>query len=69
MPAKPLIDVPSISVLIDEMVKQGYSSAEIDIILVRQGPVDLDLVQECKLKHSALQNASRGRQRRFRLRF
>ncbi|MCV0381792.1 hypothetical protein [Nitratireductor sp.] len=51
MPAKPLTDHYSIEVLLDEMAQQGHSSAEVDILMVRQGPVDLDLLQDCKRNH------------------
>src|SRR5690606_36909143 len=53
MPARPLIDKMLIMRLLDELVEYGLSDEEIEITLVRDGPVDLDLLAECKREHPA----------------
>ncbi|WP_048648673.1 hypothetical protein [Nitratireductor soli] len=53
MPAQPLIDQFTIFMLLDELAGLGLSDAEVDLLIVRQGPVDLDLLQECKRLHPA----------------
>jgi len=67
VPAKPLTDHASIFLLLDEMAEHGYSSAEVDILLVRQGPVDLDILGECKRNHPAFSPSSRKQLRLPRL--
>ncbi|WP_162129851.1 hypothetical protein [Nitratireductor aquibiodomus] len=67
MPAKPLIDHVSICRLLDEMAELGFSSAEVDIMLVRQGAVDLDVLQECKRNHPVFSRASRRKRRLLRI--
>src|SRR5690606_22133578 len=51
MPARPLIDKAIIMRLLDEFAEYGLSEEEIDVALVRDGPVDLDLLAECKREH------------------
>ncbi|WP_292899258.1 hypothetical protein [Nitratireductor sp.] len=68
MPAKPLIDHDTIYLLLDEMAELGYSSAEVDIMLVRQGAVDLDVLRECKSNHPAFNGATRKKLRLLRFR-
>lgn len=68
MPARPLIDKPLIMRLLDELMEYGLSDEEIDITLVRDGPVDLDLLAECKREHPSFyrhlyQNAPSGERR------
>ncbi len=67
MPAKPLIDPDTIFLLLDEMAELGYTSAEVDIMLVRQGAVDLDILQECKRNHPFFGGTSRRKLRFFSL--
>ncbi|MFC5584395.1 hypothetical protein ACFPOD_04670 [Nitratireductor kimnyeongensis] len=67
MPAKPLIDRDTIFLLLNEMAELGYSSAEVDIMLVRQGAVDLDILQECKREHPAFNWAFRKKRWLLRL--
>lgn len=40
-------------ILLDELAERGLSSAEVDLVIVRQGPVDLDMLQHCKRMHPA----------------
>jgi len=51
MPARPLIDKALIMRLLDELAEYGLSDEEVDRTLVRDGPVDLDLLAECKREH------------------
>lgn len=51
MPARPLIDKALIMRLLDELAEYGLSDEEVDLTLVRDGPVDLDLLAECKQEH------------------
>lgn len=51
MPARPLIDKALIMRLLDELAEYGLSDEEVDRTLVRDGPVDLDLLAECKQEH------------------
>ncbi|UUP19100.1 hypothetical protein [Nitratireductor thuwali] len=37
--------------LLDESIALGLQEEELDILLVRHGPVDLDLLEECKGMH------------------
>ncbi|MCT7373948.1 hypothetical protein [Chelativorans salis] len=51
MPARPLIDKAMILCLLDELAERGLSEKDVDRALVRDGPVDLDLLAECKREH------------------
>ena len=51
MPARPLIDKALIMHLLDELAEYGLSDEDVDLTLVRDGPVDLDLLAECKRMH------------------
>lgn len=51
MPARPLTDKAMIMRLLDEFAAQSLDEEEIDRTLVRDGPVDLDLLAECKREH------------------
>lgn len=51
MPARPLTDKAMIMRLLDEFAAQSLDEEEIDRMLVRDGPVDLDLLAECKREH------------------
>ncbi|WP_163273135.1 hypothetical protein [Chelativorans alearense] len=51
MPALPLIDKAMILCLLDELAERGLSEKDVDWALVRAGPVDLDLLAECKREH------------------
>lgn len=51
MPARPLIDKMLIMHLLDELAEYGLSDEDVDLTLVRDGPVDLDLLVECKRMH------------------
>ena len=53
MPAQPLINRFTILKLLDELAHLGVSNTEVDVLVVRLGPVDLDLLQECKHAHPA----------------
>lgn len=51
MPARPLIDRALIMRLLDELAEFRLSDEEVDRTLVRDGPVDLDLLAQCKREH------------------
>lgn len=51
MPARPLIEKTMIMRLLDELAGYGLSEEDVDLTLVRDGPVDLDLLAECKREH------------------
>ncbi|WP_159589788.1 hypothetical protein [Chelativorans xinjiangense] len=51
MAALPLIDKAMILCLLDELAERGLSEKDVDWALVRDGPVDLDLLAECKREH------------------
>lgn len=73
MPARPLIDKALIIRLLDELAEYGLSDEEVDCTLVRDGPVDLDLLAECKREHPFFnghisRHSSSERQHRFRYR-
>jgi len=51
MPAHPLVDKALIMRLLDELAEYRLSDEEVDLTLVRDGPVDLDLLAECKREH------------------
>jgi len=51
MPAHPLIDRVLIMRLLDELAEYRLSDEEVDHTLVRDGPVDLDLLAQCKREH------------------
>ncbi|MFC6490758.1 hypothetical protein [Nitratireductor sp. GCM10026969] len=51
MPASPLIDKTIILRLLDELAELGLCEEDMDMTLVRDGPVDLDLLEECKREH------------------
>ena len=51
MPARPLTNKMLIMRLLDELAEYGLSEEEVDRTLVRDGPVDLDLLAECKQQH------------------
>jgi len=66
MPALPLVDKAIIMRLLDELAEYRLSDEEVDLTLVRDGPVDLDLLAECKREHpfyggySAAQSKAQG---------
>lgn len=51
MPARPLVDKALIMRLLDELADYNLSDEQVDLTLVRDGPVDLDLLAECKREH------------------
>ncbi|EKF40047.1 hypothetical protein NA8A_22918 [Nitratireductor indicus C115] len=65
MPAQPLVDYDIIIKLLDEYADLGMTGNEVDIIIARHGPVDLDLLQFCKRNHPAFERGMRkGRRKR-----
>lgn len=64
MPAQPLVDYDIIIKLLDEYADLGMKGNEVDIIIVRHGPVDLDLLQLCKQNHPAFERNTRKKRKR-----
>lgn len=60
MPAQPLLDQQTILILLDEFAERGFSEIEVDLLIVRHGPVDLDMLQACKQAHPVFQHIVAG---------
>lgn len=65
MPAQPLVDYDIIIKLLNEYADLGMTGNEVDIVIARHGPVDLDLLQLCKRNHPAFER-SMGKKRKGR---
>ncbi|WP_157188110.1 hypothetical protein [Nitratireductor pacificus] len=65
MPTKPLIERQVILALLDELAESGLSATELDVVITRHGPVDLDLLQECKSIHPKFRGRDTRRPRPF----
>lgn len=61
MAIRRLTEKEAIQRLVDRMVEFGFPAAEVDQLIVRQGPVDLDMLEECKRKHLGQATSGGGR--------